>query len=78
MEEDVQMNDELKSAGDQQNASNAADNDETLNAEDKEIKPIKRVGLRDLNYRHQILDEICLEGLDGITLQALWLRLKAR
>ena len=27
----------------------------------------------ELNYRHQLLDEICLEGLDGITLQVgLW------
>ena len=24
---------------------------------------------RDFSYLHQILDEICLEGLDGITLQ---------
>ena len=23
----------------------------------------------EFNYRHQLLDEICLEGLDGITLQ---------
>jgi hypothetical protein len=28
--------------------------------------------------RAQVLDEICLEGLDGITLQALWVRLAAR
>jgi len=32
----------------------------------------------ELNYQHQILDEICLEGLDGLTLQAVWLRLRAR
>mgnify|MGYP001486635343 CR=1 FL=1 len=29
----------------------------------------------ELDYQHQTLDEICLEGLDGLTLQALWLRL---
>ena len=34
-----------------------------------------RVGL---NYKQAVFDEICLEGLDGITLQALWLRLEAR
>ena len=32
----------------------------------------------DPDYLHQIQDEICLEGLDGITLQALWLRLANR
>ena len=32
----------------------------------------------ELDYQHQILDEICLEGLDGLTLQALWLRLGSR
>ena len=30
------------------------------------------------DYLHQIQDEICLEGLDGITLQSLWLRLADR
>ena len=33
---------------------------------------------QDHDYLHQIQDEICLEGLDGITLQALWLRLAQR
>ena len=33
---------------------------------------------QDHDYLHQIQDEICLEGLDGITLQALWLRLANR
>ena len=33
---------------------------------------------QDHDYLHQIQDEICLEGLDGITLQALWLRLGQR
>ena len=33
---------------------------------------------RDFSFLHQILDEICLEGLDGITLQALWVRLENR
>ena len=33
---------------------------------------------QDHDYMHQIQDEICLEGLDGITLQALWLRLANR
>ena len=33
---------------------------------------------QDSDYLHQIQDEICLEGLDGITLQALWLRLANR
>merc|ERR1719233_1340380 len=32
----------------------------------------------ELDYQHQILDEICLEGLDGLTLPALWLRLGNR
>ena len=32
----------------------------------------------DPDYLHQIQDEICLEGLDGLTLQALWLRLANR
>lgn len=30
------------------------------------------------DYQHQVLDEICLEGLDGITLQGLWTRLESR
>ena len=34
--------------------------------------------LNDYDYLHQIQDEICLEGLDGITLQSLWLRLSNR
>ena len=33
---------------------------------------------QDHDYLYQIQDEICLEGLDGITLQALWLRLANR
>ena len=32
----------------------------------------------DYDYLHQIQDEICLEGLDGITLQGLWIRLSER
>ena len=36
------------------------------------------VHLNDYDYLHQIQDEICLEGLDGITLQSLWLRLANR
>ncbi|KAK7071949.1 General transcription factor 3C polypeptide 1 [Halocaridina rubra] len=32
----------------------------------------------DLNYIAHLEDEIALEGLDGITLQALWLRLSLR
>ena len=35
--------------------------------------PVSRAGL---NYRGQIIDQVALEGLDGITLQALKLRLK--
>lgn len=31
-----------------------------------------------INFAEAILDEICLEGLDGITLQALWVRLSER
>ena len=30
------------------------------------------------DYHQAILDEVALEGLDGITLQALWIRLEAR
>lgn len=30
------------------------------------------------DLRHQLLDEIALEGLDGITLNTLWVRLKER
>ena len=69
------------------NVDNTEGGDDTLvNAEDvnienpvnEESKPRKVQGYRQLNYRSQILDEICLEGLDGITLQALWLRLQAR
>ena len=30
----------------------------------------------EFDYRRQLLDEISLEGLDGITLQALWTRLE--
>ncbi len=48
------------------------------NLGNEESKPRKIQGYRQLNYRSQILDEICLEGLDGITLQALWLRLQER
>ena len=78
MEGGAQRTDELNSTDVKDEASNAAYNNETKTAVHKEDKPVKMLGLRDLNYRHQILDEICLEGLDGITLQALWLRLKAR
>ena len=69
------------------NVDNTEGGDDTLvNAEDvnienpgnEEPKARKVQGYRHLNYRSQILDEICLEGLDGITLQALWLRLQAR
>ena len=69
------------------NVESTEGGDDTLvNAEDvnienpgnEESKPRKVQGYRQLNYRSQILDEICLEGLDGITLQALWLRLQAR
>ena len=41
--------------------------------DDTEVFP-----LNDYDYLHQIQDEICLEGLDGITLQSLWLRLSNR
>ena len=30
------------------------------------------------DYNQAILDEVAVEGLDGITMQALWIRLKAR
>ena len=43
--------------------------------EKKSMGGVERVIFcQDHDYLHQIQDEICLEGLDGITLQALWLR----
>ena len=47
--------------------------------EKKSMGGVERVIFcQDHDYLHQIQDEICLEGLDGITLQALWLRLANR
>jgi len=46
--------------------------------EEETKKKKKFCGFQNRNFRYQILDEISLEGLDGITLQALWLRLQAR
>ena len=78
----------VETEGDEsENVESTEGGDDTLvNAEDvnignpvnEESKLRKVQGYRHLNYRSQILDEICLEGLDGITLQALWLRLQAR
>ena len=47
--------------------------------EKKSVAAVERViSCQEQDYLHQIQDEICLEGLDGITLQALWLRLAQR
>ena len=69
-EELVEAHDDQEESIEEQETEEEKQEEKSIELELSERQPASREG-GEVNYRLQVLEEICLEGLEGITLQVL-------